>query len=128
MKYTIISTSSVPEPVLSPIINSDGTVPVQSLDSFIVSFLIEVDPAVDIPLEVEALWSGNPSLFDAPRVTIEPTTSHVPYLTSLIFDSIKPHDLGEYNLSVVLVSTREWVISSAELQMSMSLSLGKYVL
>lgn len=123
----MIFSSAVPEPVLTPIINSDGPVPVQSLDSFIVSFLIEVDPAVDIPLEVEALWSGNPSLFDAPRVTIEPTSSHVPYLTSIVFDSIKPHDLGQYNLSVVLVSPREWVISSAEVQVSMSLSLGKCV-
>lgn len=118
--------SAVPEPVLTPIVNDDGTVPIQTLNSFVVSFLIDVDPSVDIPLEVEAVWSGNPSLLEAPRVTIEPTTSYTPYLTSLVFDSIKPSDLGEYSLSVVLgVGSREGVVGSDPVEVSVTLSLGK---
>ena len=121
---TVIS-YAVPKPVVTPILGDNGLVPIQSSDDFILSFLIGVDPTVDIPVDVEATWKGHPSLLDKPRVTVQPTPSNPPYLTSLVFDSIKPRDFGDYGLSVVLgVSSREGVISSDAVDVSMVLSLG----
>ena len=117
----------VPQPEVTPVLEDDGTVPLIDPNFFSISFLIVVDPTViDVPLNVEAVWSGNPSLLDKPRVTVEPTASHPPYFASLIFTSIKPQDLGEYSLSVVVgVSEREGVVSSDEVEVPMTLSLGE---
>ena len=91
------------------------------------SFLIEVDSAVDVPVEVEAEWSGNPSVLDAPRVTARPTPSQAPYLSTLVFTSIKPSDLGEYTLSVVVSVPREGVVDSAPVDVSMTLAVGENI-
>ena len=120
--------SAVPEPTVTPIVGNDGLVPIQSPDSFTLSFLIEVDPAVDIPVDVETVWKEHPSLLDKPRVTVQPTPSNPPYLTSLVFDSIKPKDFGDYGLSVVLgVRSREGVINSDAVDVSMTFSLGNNI-
>lgn len=118
--------SVVPQPEVTPILEDDGTVPLIDPNFFSISFLIVLDlRLIDVPLNVEAVWSGNPSLLDKPRVTVEPTASQPPFLTSLIFTSIKPRDLGEYSLSVVVgVTEREGVVSSDEVEVPMTLSLG----
>ena len=117
--------STVPEPVVTPILEDDGLVPIVEPDAFTLSFLIEVDPAVDVPVDVEAEWSGNPSVLDAPRVTVRPTPSQAPYLSTLVFNSIKPSDLGDYSLSVVVSVSREGAIDSAPVDVSMTLAVGE---
>ena len=94
-------------------------------DAFTLSFLIEVDRAVDVPVDIEAEWSGNPSVLDAPRVTTRPTPSQAPYWTTLVFTCIKPSDLGEYTLSVVVSVLREGVVGSAPVDVSMTLTVGE---
>ena len=91
--------------------------------------MIKVDPAVDTPVEVEALWSGNPSLSDSPRVTVqpvplaEPLTLGTPYLTSITFTSITPRDLGEYELTVRVGARSGWgIIDSSEVHRTASIS------
>lgn len=118
--------SVVPQPEVTPVLNKDdGTVPLMDPNFFSISFVIVVDPrVVDVPLNVEAVWSGNPSLLDKPRVTVQPTSSQPPFFTSLIFTSIKPKDLGEYSLSVVVGVSSEGVVSSDEVEVPMTLSLG----
>ena len=100
----------VPQPEVTPLLEDDGTVPLVDPNFFSISFRIVVDPKV--PLNVEAVWSGIPSLLDKPRVTVEPTASHPPFFASLIFTSIKPQDLGEYSLSVVVGVSKEkvWLV------------------
>ena len=70
-----------------------------SLDQFEMSCLITVDAAVDTPVSIDTVWSGNPSLSDSPRVTISPATEE-PYISTVRFTSLKPTDFGEYQVAV----------------------------
>ena len=108
------------------IIGDDGSVQTTSLDHFTVSCLIKVDPAVDTLVEVEALWSGNPSLSDSPRVAVQPVPLGTPYLTSITFTSITPRDLGEYELTVqVGARSGEGILDSSEVHLTVSVTLSK---
>ena len=121
--HIIIIWFVVPEPEVNLLVGSDGSFQTTSLDHFTVSCLIKVDPAVDTPVEVEAVWSGNPSLSDSPRVTVQPVPLGTPYLTSITFTSITPHDLGEYKLAVrVGARSGEGIIDSSEVHRTASIS------
>ena len=117
---------AVPQPEVTAVLSADGTVSITDPDSFSVSLLVEVDPGVDVPLPILAVWSGHPSLSDTPRVT--PVTSPLtgpPYTASLVFSSIKPRDLGQYTVSVTISDdSREGVVGSSPLDVDITLSLG----
>ena len=116
----------VPKPEITPILEQDGSVPFINPNSFDVSFLIEVDPAVDVSLDVSAVWSGNPALSDSPRVMPQPSSTQEPYITTLAFSSIKPSDLGVYILTVQLnANSLEGVVSSDPVELEVTLSFGK---
>ena len=118
--------SAVPQPVVTPVLNSDGTVPLNNQSSFILSFLVEVDQAVDVPVDVVAQWSGNTALSDSPRVMPGPAPTQKPYIVSLEFASLEPSDLGDYELSVELsLSSNEAVVSSEPVEVMVKLSLGE---
>ena len=128
--YTPILWFVVPQPEVIPIVRDDGSAETTSLDYyFTLSFLINVDPAVDTPVEVEAVWSGNPSLSDSPRVAVKPVPLRKPYLTSIEFASIVPRDLGEYNLTV-RAGTRSTVdiLDSLEVRHTASISEYRHIL
>ena len=85
-----------------------------------------MDPAVDVSLEVSAVWSGNPALSDSPRVMPQPSSTQEPYITTLAFSSIKPSDLGVYILTVQLnANSLEGVVSSDPVELEVTLSFGK---
>ena len=96
-KYTYLF--SVPEPVIH-VVHED--IPITSQGHFRLSFLIEVDSSVDTPVNVDARWSGNPSLSDSPRVSITSPTV-VPYSTSITFASLVSSDFGDYQIAVVVI-------------------------
>jgi hypothetical protein len=124
---TIISVQ-VPQPAVTPILTVDGLVPVTDPDSFTLSLLVELDPAVDVPLQLVAKWSGHPSLSDNPRVQPGAVPLQAPYLASLVFSSIKPRDLGVYTLTVELGdSSRPGVVSSIPLELDVTLSLDLHL-
>ena len=113
---------------MTAVLSADGTVPLTDPDSFTLSLNVEVDPAVDVPLPVLAVWSGNPSLSDTPRVTPGSTPLQPPHTATLVFSSIKPRDRGQYTLTVTISNgSRVGVVGSSPLELNVTLSFGKII-
>ena len=96
-------------------------------DQFRLSCLVEVDSAVDIPVYVDAAWSGNPSLTDTPRVRVL-LPSEPPYYTSIIFSLLSPADFGNYELMVQVIPEIGYsVYESAQLVYNLEFSTGRLI-
>ena len=75
---------------------------------------------------VDAVWSGNPSLTDTPRVTIL-APSESPYFTSIIFSSLTPADFGNYELMVQVIPEIGYsVYESAQLHYILEFSTSNF--
>lgn len=111
---------------MSPVLTPEGLVPITDPETFTLSLLVEEDPAVDVPVQLVAEWSGHPSLSDTPRVQPEATPLQPPYIASLIFSSLKPKDFGVYMFRVVMGDdSREGLVSSIPLDVNVTFSLGE---
>ena len=118
---------AVPQPVVTPVVDSDGKIPLNDPDAFVLSFVVEVDESVDVPVDVVAEWGGNAALSDTPRVMPRPVPAGMPYIVSLAFSSIKPSDLGDYTLTVELsLSSNDAVVNSEPLEVTVILSSGMF--
>ena len=90
------------------------------------TFLIELDPAVDTPVEVTAEWYGHSSISDSPHVAFTQTSEEPPYYASVSFSPLQQSDVGTYVVTVQLFSISDEVLAvknSGEIHVSMCLSI-----
>ena len=94
------------------------------------TYLIELDPAVDTPVGVTAKWQGHSSISDSPHVAFTLPAEEPPYYASLSFSPLQQSDVGTYVVTVQVFSTSDEVLAvknGSEVHVSMCLSTRKLI-
>lgn len=126
--YTYLHLYSVAPPNVTPLDNPN--VSIQPFDNnFTLTHLIELNPAVDTPVEITAEWYGHSSISDSSHVAVFQPASQPPYSTSLIFSPLWQSDMGTYLVTVQVFPILEYdnVKKSTEVHVSMRLSISKCI-
>lgn len=119
---------SVAPPAVTPIDNPSLSIQPFNND-FSVTYLIELNPAVDTAVEVTAEWRGPSLISNLSRVAISQPASKPPYSTSLSFSPLQQSDMGTYLVTVQVFPISEYddlVKNSIEVHISMRLSTSKF--
>jgi len=120
---------SVAPPNVTPLDNpSVSTQPFNK--DFTVTYLIELNPAVDTPVEVKAEWLGPSLISNSSHVAATQPAAEPPYSTSLSFSPLQQSDMGTYLVTVNVFPTSEYddlVKNSTEVHVSMRISVSKCI-
>jgi len=120
---------SVAPPNVTPLDNpSVSTQPFNK--DFTVTYVIELNPAVDTPVEVKAEWLGPSLISNSTHVASTQPAAEPPYSTSLSFSPLQQSDMGTYLVTVNVFPTSEYddlVKNSTEVHVSMRISVSKCI-
>ena len=120
---------SVAPPNVTPLDNpSVSTQPFNN--DFTVTYLIELNPAVDTPVEVIAEWLGHSLISNSSHVAVTQPAAEPPYSTSLSFSPLQQSDMGTYLVTVQVFPISEYdhsVKNSIKVHVSMRLTISKCI-
>lgn len=98
--------------------------------NFTVTYLLELNSAVDTQVEMTAQWHGHSSISNLSHVAFTQPAAQPPYYASLSFTPLQQSDVGTYVVTVQVVSLSDDIVAvrnSKEVHVSLCLSICKLI-